>query len=256
MRGLDGRSVLMVAGAGTIGTRVSRRLGAECARVAVADLDVEGARRVADEITDAGGTAIALPIDVTAESTITAAIAATADAFGTIDAAHVNVADLSPAVRTNDTDVVTIDMEVFDRVMEVNLRGHVLAAKHLVPVLVERGGGPIVFTSSAGAYLGGPTMVSYAIAKSGLNALVRHIANAYGKQGIRANAVAPGLVLDDANGRERDPAVLDGLLSRMASDRLGRPEDVASIVAVLLSDDGEWVNGQIISVDGGMTLRP
>lgn len=256
MRGLDGRSVLMVAGAGTIGTRVSRRLGEEGARVAVADLDLESAQRIADEITDAGGTAIAIPIDVTIESTITDAIDTTVDAFGTIEAAHVNVADLSSAVLANDVDVVSLDMDVFDRVITVNLRGHVLAAKHLVPALVERGGGPIVFTSSAGAYLGGPTMVSYAIAKSGLNALVRHIASAYGKKGIRANAVAPGLVLDEANGRERDPAALEGLLARMASDRLGRAEDIASMVALLLSDDGVWINGQIISVDGGMTLRP
>jgi len=256
MRGLAGRSVLMVGGGGTIGTRVARRLGEEGARVTVADLDLDAAQRIADEITAAGGAAIGLAVDVTVESTITDAVAATIAAFGSLDAAHVNAADLSPAVLQNDTTVTTIDMDVFDRVLAVNLRGHVLAARHIVPALIERGGGPIVFTSSAGAYLAAPSMVSYTVAKSGLNALIRHIASAYGKQGVRANAVAPGLVLDEAYGRERDPAVLEGLLSRMSSDRLGVPEDIAPMVALLLSDDAEWVNGQIISVDGGMTLRP
>ena len=82
------------------------------------------------------------------------------------------------------------------------------------------------------------------------------VAASYGKRGIRANAVAPGLVLDDANGRPRDPAVLEHLLGRTLSDRLGRPDDVPGTVALLLSDDGAWINGQVISVDGGITHRP
>lgn len=256
MRGLGNRSVFVVAGAGTIGARVSRRLGEEGAKVAVTDLDIASAERVVADIEASGGNAIALSIDVTDERSVIAAIESARTAFGSIDAAHINVADLSPAILANDSDAVSIDLDVFDRVIAVNLRGHLVCTKHLVPELIGRGGGPIVYTSSAGAYMAAPRMVAYGMSKSALHALVRHVGAAYGKKGIRANAVAPGLVLDEANGRERDPAVLDGLLAQTLSDRLGSPEDIAAIVALLLSDDAEWVNGQIISVDGGITRRP
>lgn len=256
MQGLRNRTVLVVGGAGTVGTRVSRRLGAEGANVVAADLDEAAARAVAAEIAGEGGRALGLRIDVTEEPSVVAAIAATIEHFGSVDAVHLNAADLSPATLAADTTATTIDLEAFDRVIAVNLRGHLLCTRHVVPALIERGGGPIVYTSSAGAYMAAPTRVAYSIAKSGLNALVRHVATAYGKQGVRANAVAPGLVLDEANGRRRDPAVLEGLLARTASDRLGRPEDAAALVAFLLSDDAGWINGQILSVDGGLTLRP
>ena len=256
MRGLNGRRILVVAGAGTIGTRVCVRLAEEGAHVAVADLDLAAAEGVVATISAGGGRAVALPVDVTDEASVADAVASTRTVLGGLDAAHVNVADLSEAVRTNDTDAVGIDLAVFDRVIAVNLRGHLVCTKHLVPALIAGGGGPIVYTSSAGAYLASPGMVAYAMAKSGLNALVRHVAAAYGKQGIRANAVAPGLVLDDANGRPRDPAVLDHLLARTLSDRLGRPDDIPGMVALLCSDDGAWINGQVISVDGGITHRP
>lgn len=255
-RRLAGTRILAIAGAGTIGRPVCVRLGTEGARVAVADRDLAAAERIAAEITSAGGTAIALPVDVTDESTVAAAVAAVRSAFGGLDGGFVNVADLSPVVLAGDTDAVSIDLEVYDHVMAVNLRGHLVAVKHLVPALIDGGGGPLVHTSSAGAYLASPSMVAYAMAKSGLNALVRHVATAYGKQGVRANAVAPGLVLDEANGRPRDPAVLDHLLSRTLADRLGRPDDIPGLVALLLSDDGSWITGQVISVDGGITHRP
>lgn len=256
MRGLEGRRVLAIAGAGTIGTRVCVRLGEEGASVVVADRDLAAAQRVAGAIASAGGTAVALPVDVTDEGSVAAVVDATRAAFGGLDAAFVNVADLSPAVLGGDTDAVGIDLAVYDHVMAVNLRGHLVATKHVVPALLENGGGPVVYTSSAGAYLASPSMVAYAMAKSGLNALVRHVATAYGKQGVRANAVAPGLVLDEANGRPRDPAVLDHLRSRTLADRLGRPDDIPGTVALLLSDDGAWITGQVISVDGGITHRP
>lgn len=160
MRGLIGRSVLVVAGCGTIGSRVSRRLGDEGARVAVADIDLGAAERVAKEICDSGGTAIAIPVDVTVEATIIEAVSSAINEFGCIDAAHINVADLSDPIRLNDSNLTSVDMAVFDRVIDVNLRGHVLTARHIVPALVERGGGPLVFTSSAGAYLASPSMLS------------------------------------------------------------------------------------------------
>lgn len=256
VRGLEGRTIFVVAGGGTIGAATCRRLAGEGALVVVTDRDIAAASRVVASITAHGGRAEARQLDVTDEASVLAALEATDERLGGIDGAWVNVADLSPEVLAADTTATDIDLAVFDHVLAVNLRGHVVCTKHLVPRLVARGGGPIVYTSSAGAYLAAPTRVAYAVSKSGLHALVRHVAAAYGKQGVRANAVAPGLVLDPANGRERDPAVMAGLLARTLSDRLGDPSDIASMITMLLSDDASWVTGQIVSVDGGFVLRP
>lgn len=255
MRGLSGRSIIVVAGAGTIGSRVCHRLGAEGANVAVTDLDLGAAETIAASIVARGGTAVARALDVTDEGSVVDAIRFVADRFGGIDGAHINVADLSPEVLAGDSDVASIDLGLLDHILAVDLKGPVICTRHLLPHLLARGGGPLLYTSSAGAYLGGERMVGYAMAKSGLNALVRHVASAYGKQGIRANAIAPGLVLAD-NRRERDPAVIQRLLDRTLSDRLGEADDIAAMAAMLLSDDSAWLNGQIVSVDGGMILRP
>ena len=99
------------------------------------------------------------------------------------------------------------------------------------------------------------TRVAYAVSKSGLHALVRHVASRWGKRRIRANAVAPGLVMTDPVRRSMTPAQIESVLAITRSDRLGEPDDIASAVAFLCSDDGAWINGQVLSVDGGVTMR-
>jgi NAD(P)-dependent dehydrogenase (short-subunit alcohol dehydrogenase family) len=168
---------------------------------------------------------------------------------------HINAADLSPGVIGRDRDVVSIPMEVVDRTLEVNARGHLLCARHAIPPLLERGGGALVFTTSAAAFIGSPERPAYAMAKSAICALVRHIASRWGKEGIRANAVAPGLVLTEDARSSLSQESRDHALQVTRSPRLGMPEDIAAMVAYLASDDGSWINGQIISVDGGAVLR-
>ena len=253
MRGLEGQSILMAGGAGRIGTATSMRLSEEGARVAVGDLNQEAAESVAASIEAAGGEAIAVKLDVRDEDSLTWAVDAAVGAFGGIDAAHINAADMSRGTMGNDSDAVAIDLDTFDQTLRTNLRGHLLCTKYLVPRLLERGGGALVYTSSAAAFIGEPERPSYAIAKSGINALVRHVASRWGRDGVRANAVAPGLVLT-----ERAQAVLDASMREDAlrrSTHLGGPDDVAALVAFLLSADAQWINGQIISIDGGNTLR-
>ncbi|MEY2453941.1 MAG: hypothetical protein QOD92_3515, partial [Acidimicrobiaceae bacterium] len=139
--------------------------------------------------------------------------------------------------------------------MQVNLRGFLLCTRHVIPELVKSGGGAIVYTSSAAAFVGEPARPAYAAAKSGVNALMRHVASKWGKQHIRANAIAPGLVVSDQMSEVIPKDMQDRTLKGTRSWRLGHPRDIAAMVAFLLSDDGEWVNGQVISVDGGVTLR-
>ena len=119
---------------------------------------------------------------------------------------------------------------------------------------MERDGGAIVYTASAAAFIGEPQRPAYAVAKSGLTALTRHVARRWGKQGIRANAVAPGLVMTPAV-RTGAGSFADHAIANVPHTRLGEPADIAAAVAFLLSDDGEWVNGQVLSVDGGATMR-
>ncbi len=255
MKGLNGKSVLMAGGAGGIGSATSLRLAAEGARVAVGDIDQAAAEVVAAEIEAADGEAFAFQLDIGDEASVASAVQATVKAFGGLDAVHVNAADLSPDTIGNDSDAATIDLDVFDRTIHTGLRGHLICAQQALPELLARGGGSLVFTSSAAAFVGEPERPAYAVAKSGINALVRHVAAKWGKQGVRANAIAPGLVLTDTVQQGLEPSFREMVLKRSRSFRLGRPDDIAAMVAFLMSTDAEWINGQVISVDGGATLR-
>lgn len=255
MKGLNGKVVLMAGGAGGIGSASSLRLAEEGALVAVGDLNQSAAQEVAAQIEKAGGEAFAIGLDIGDEESVVEAVQATVKAFGGLDAMHINAADLSPETIGNDTDAVSIDLDVFDRTIRTGLRGHLLCTHHAVPELLQRGGGALVYTSSAAAFVGEPERPSYAVAKSGINAIVRHVASKWGKQGVRANAIAPGLVLTPTVQEGLDPSFRASVLKRQRSNRLGRPDDIAAMVAFLVSSDAEWINGQVISVDGGATMR-
>ena len=255
MRGLAGRSVLVVGGAGGLGTAACVRLAEEGASVVVADLKRGAADEVVETIRAAGGTALGTEVDLRSEQSVRAAVDLTVATYGGLDALHANGADTSPETVGQDSDIESVPLEVFDRTIAANLRGHLLCARAAVPHLLARGGGAIIFTSSAAAFVGEPERPSYAISKSGQGGLVRHIASRWGKQGIRANAVAPGVVMTAAVANDLDPTFREHVLAATRSDRLGKPEDVAALVAFLASDDGSWINGQVISVDGGWVLR-
>jgi NAD(P)-dependent dehydrogenase (short-subunit alcohol dehydrogenase family) len=243
---------VVIGGATGIGAATARRLALEDAQVVIADIAADGARELAETITRDGGVAIGVTCDIGDETSVAALFATAIKTFGGIDAVHVNAADLS--MIPFDTDASTVPLEVFDRTIEINLRGHLLCTRHAIPVLLQRGGGSIVYTSSRGGITSETVRVSYSVSKSGIHALMRHTALAWGKEGIRANVVAPGTILTapllklgEAYIQERSKAV--------QTSRLGRPEDVAAGVAFLLSDDAAFINGQILSIDGGVTMR-
>jgi NAD(P)-dependent dehydrogenase (short-subunit alcohol dehydrogenase family) len=252
MRRLENK-VIVIAGGGTgIGAGTARRLASEGARVVIGDLSADRAQSVATKIREAGGKAIGSSFDVTDEPTVAALMQAAVESFGGLDGLQINVADL--VVHSRDTDVLELDLAVFDRVIAVSLRGHLLCTRHALPHLLARGGGSIVYTTSAAAFLGEPKRVSYAMAKSGIHALMRHVATRWGKEGIRANAIAPGMVRTEANA-DAPPERFERALRHARSPRLGTPDDIAAVTAMLMSKDGEWINGQMLSVDGGVTIR-
>lgn len=246
--------VVVIAGGGSgIGASTARRLGAEGAALVIGDIDAAAATAVADDIVAAGGRARAQQFDITDDASVKALVECAVASYGGLDGIHVNAADLR--IIFQDTDAVDVALEVFDATIACNLRGHLLCTRHAIPHLLKRGGGAIVYTSSASSFIGEPQRVAYGISKGGINALMRHVASRWGHERIRANAVAPGLV---ATEKTRD--ILPEELKRAAiaasrSTRLGEPEDISAMVALLLSQEGEWINGQVISIDGGATLR-
>lgn len=253
MRGLSGKCFVVAGGGSGIGAATAVRLASHGARVLVGDHRAEKAHTVAAEIRAAGGMAHGHGFDIVEEDSVRGLVAAAIELHGGLDGIHVNAADLDAVLH--DGDAVDVPLQVVDRTLAVNLRGHLLCTRHAVPALLARGGGTIVYTSSGAAFMGEPARVAYAMSKNGLHALLRHVASRWGRQGIRANAVAPGLVLTDAVRRAMDEDARAQVLAITRSPRLGTPEDIAAAVSFLLSDDGAWINGQVLSVDGGVTLR-
>lgn len=254
LRGLGDKVIVVAGGATGIGAATAARLGAEGALVVVGDVAAEGAEQTAARITADGGSACAVAFDLADPGSVADLMTAAMARYGGLDALFTVGADM--AALRSDTDVVDIDLDVWDRVMTVNLRGYVAAMKHAIPKMLERGGGAIVNMSSAAAFQGEPTRPAYATAKAGIGALTRHVAARWGKEGIRCNAVAPGFTATDAiRGAPQWPELEAAALKRIRSPRVGDTDDVASLVAFLLSAEGVWINGQVINIDGGTILR-
>jgi NAD(P)-dependent dehydrogenase (short-subunit alcohol dehydrogenase family) len=255
MRGLADKVVIVAGGGSGIGAATARRLGEEGAAVVVGDLNGANADAVAAEVRNTGGRALAVTFDIADDASVKALVEAAIAEHGRLDAMHANAADLSPETIGRDSNALEVPLEVFDHTLDVNLRGHLLCTRHALPHLLERGGA-LVYTSSAAGHIGEPERPSYAASKAGINSLVRHVASHWGRQGIRANSIAPGLVVTPAMDTGLPSEFRDYALRVGRSPRLGRPDDIAGMVAFLVSDDGEWVNGQVISVDGGASMRP
>jgi NAD(P)-dependent dehydrogenase (short-subunit alcohol dehydrogenase family) len=254
LRGLSGRVAVVAGGATGIGAATATRLGAEGCHVVIGDVAIDVAQRAAEAITQAGGSARAVHFDLADPDSVADLMSSAESSFGALDLLFTVGADMG-ALRA-DTDVVDIDLDVWDRVMTVNLRGYVAAMKHAIPRLLARGGGAIVNMSSAAAFQGEPARPAYATAKAGIGALTRHVASRWGKDNIRCNAVAPGFTATDAiRAAPQWPELHAAALRRIRSARVGETDDVAALVAFLLSDEAEWINGQVINIDGGTVLR-
>jgi len=252
MAALEQKVIVVAGGATGIGAETARHLARSGAKVVVGDINEDAGHRTVDAI---GGDARFVTFDIADEDSVRALMDTAAAAFGRLDGLFSNAADLRPEVISNDTDIVSMDTEVWHRSLAVDLTGFFYTARHALPHLLGAGGGSILVTSSAAAFLGGGTRPAYATAKAGLGALVRHIASRWGKEGVRCNAVAPGLVLSD-DLRPKVPAERQqAYLGSQLLGRLGEPRDIASMVTFLFSDEAEWITGQVFGVDGGMVLR-
>jgi NAD(P)-dependent dehydrogenase (short-subunit alcohol dehydrogenase family) len=241
--------VCVVTGAAAgIGRAVAARLAQEGGRVALADIDAEGVERAAAEIPGSA----AFAVDVTDSASVEALYGGVRERFGSVDVCHNNAGILLP----DDTDPPATGIDVWNRIIAVDLTGVFLCMKHQLPHMLETGGGSIVNMSSMVALIGSATpQTAYAAAKGGVLAMTREVAITYARRGIRCNALCPGPV-DTPLFRNALAADEGGLASRMVHipmGRLGAFDDIAGAVLYLASDDSAWTTGQALVVDGGIT---
>jgi NAD(P)-dependent dehydrogenase (short-subunit alcohol dehydrogenase family) len=252
MERLKDRVIAVAGGAGGIGSELSRRYAAEGASVLVGDLNADAAGKVAEEIRAAGGVAEAAALDLGDEDSIRAFVGRAEAAFGGLDGFHANGAYFG-GDKTADLDIVSIDMAVFDKIMQVNARGYALCSRYAIPAMLKRGGGSIVYTSSGAAFVPDAGRVTYSMSKAAVHALMRHVAERWGHEGIRANVIAPGVVIHEKH--LKNTQLQTWAMKRVRVNYLGESKDIAAMGALLLSEEGRYVTGQVISVDGGSSMR-
>ncbi|WP_019927533.1 SDR family NAD(P)-dependent oxidoreductase [Nocardia sp. BMG111209] len=255
MRGLRDKTYVVAGGATGIGAAAAARLAEEGAAVTVGDINIAGAETTAERITRAGGRAIAVEFDLADDKSVQAMVDRTIAEFGGVHGLFNVGADLSPGNIGRDKTVLETEFDVWQRTLDVNLLGYVRTVRAVLPHLLAHGGGSIVNTSSGTSVGGDPSRVAYGVSKAGVNQLTRHIAINYGRRGIRANGVMPGLVMGETVQNQNDVALQEAFLTAGRTTRLGVPDDLASVVSFLLSDEAEWINGQVWFIGGGAHLR-
>lgn len=253
---LAGR-VALVIGAGTgIGEASARRFAREGARVAVADLREDAARRVAESIVAAGGEALAVTLDVREDASVAAGVARVLGHFGALHTLMNSAGGSLP----EDAPVTEVDLAVWDRTMGLDLRGTVLACRHAIPAIVAAGGGTVVNMSSGAALRGSGKAHIYAAAKGAVVSLTRNLAGSFAKHGVRVNAICAGRVntervrrtygIPGRPGAAHDAMQVDEQI-RTYPYWFGEPEDIAAIAAFLASDESRMITGAAIPADGG-----
>jgi NAD(P)-dependent dehydrogenase (short-subunit alcohol dehydrogenase family) len=254
VEGLKGK-VIVFAGAGAIATGTARLLGAGGSRLVVGDIAEAAAERAVRAAREAGGDGVAIAADISSEADVKTLIDLAVTTYGRLDGLFNVAAAIAPEQIRRDTNAVDIDLAVWRHVIDVNLTGYLLTLKHALPHMITGGGGSVVNTMSGAAYAGMNDKVAYSVSKAGVGALTRHVARRYGKEGVRANAVAPGLVLKEQARMGTSPEFQRQILTATPAARHGTAEDIGATVAFLFSDLSGWVTGQVLSVDGGTTMR-
>lgn len=243
---LKDRVAIITGGGGGIGRAAALRFGREGAKVAVADVRFEPATAVADEIKAAGGEAMAVAVDVADRASVDAMVGQVLSAWGQIDIL------LNNAGILRDARLVKLTEAEFDSVISVNLKGVFNCTQAVAGHMIERGYGRIVNASSVVALYGNFGQTNYIAAKAGVIGMTKVWARELGRKGITVNAVAPGFIETEMIAGMPEN-IIKGLIDKVPVGRMGQPEDVANAYVWLASGEASYVNGAVLSVDGGVT---
>lgn len=238
--------VAVVTGAGRgLGAAIVQRLASEGAATVVVDIDGEGAQRVADALVAQGHHSLAVACDVTNRAQVAAMMQRIQGHFGRLDIL-VNNAGI-----TRDAAFLKMDDEQWRSVLDINLTSMFICTQEAVHHMLEQGGGRIVCISSIAGNEGNFGQANYAASKAGVIGLVKSLSKELAPKGVAINALAPGFIDTEMTAQIPDK-VKEKVLVRIPQGRSGQPQEVASVVAFLASDDASYVNGQTLNVNGGM----
>jgi len=250
--GLEGKTAIVTGGAQGIGKAIAMRLSRDGANIGILDLQKEEADRTAQEISQSGVKAMAIECDVTDHTKVKEGVSAVHGAYGSIDIL-INNAGIDIARVFVDTDET-----IWDKIINVNYKSFLNASHACIPYMIEQKSGNIVSLGSDAGRIGNPGEVLYCGTKAAIMASSKALAKELARFGIRVNAVSPGPVhtelWDKLHDGEKGAKVTAAVTRIIPLRRLGEPEDVADVVAFFVSDDSRYLTGQVLSIDGGLTM--
>lgn len=247
---LDGKTAFVTGGGSGLGRAATERFAAEGATVVAADVDYEGAQTTAETV-DADGDVYAHELDVRDFEAFNDAIEATAEDHG------FDILLNNAGIMHDPTPMESLGRDALDRIIDINIKGVWNGCAAALPHLKSQGSGSIVNTASLAGVIGSPRLSAYSMTKGAVVNVTRALAAEVGPEGVRVNAVCPGVTETPMPKGDRSEAEWDELASRMAEEyplrRLGRPADVANAMLFLASEEADWITGQALVIDGGFS---
>jgi NAD(P)-dependent dehydrogenase (short-subunit alcohol dehydrogenase family) len=249
---LVGKSAIITGASSGIGRATAVVFARYGARLALADVEIGGGHETEQMVKDLGAEVFFLPTDVTSDEQMAALVGATVDTYGGLDCAFNNAGiegEMAPTADITDAN--------WDRVLDINLRGVWLGMRHQIPAMLASGGGAIVNTASVAGLVGFANLAPYVASKHGVVGLTRAAALEYSAQGIRVNAMCPGVIRTPMVSRvlDEDPTLEAQFAAMEPIGRLGEPEEIGEAVAWLCSAGASFVTGHALPVDGGLTAQ-
>ncbi|MDX1568982.1 MAG: SDR family oxidoreductase [Xanthomonadales bacterium] len=248
---LTGKTAVITGSSRGIGRAIALRMAEAGARVVVSSRKAEACEPVAAEIAEQGGEAVVIPCNVSHREEVLRLLEETGDKLGPIDILVANAA-ANPVYGP----MAQLDNDAFDKILDTNTKSHVWMANAALPGMAERGGGSMILVSSIAGLSGSKNLGAYAISKAADFQVARNLAVEWGKQNIRVNCIAPGLIKTDfARALWENPQAVQYTEHMTPLARIGEPDDIAGVAVFLASDAAKFITGQAIVADGGISIR-